>query len=122
MDGLKTGHTDAAGYCLIASADRNGMRLISVVLHAPSWDARTSEALLNYGFTNFETENVATAGAPVLKPRVYESRRRYAAVGAARRPLHHRAAQQGGEPPDECGTHPDAGSLPRWPRAAWSVS
>ena len=85
MDGLKTGHTEAAGYCLIASADRKGMRLISVVLHAPSWNARLadSEALLNYGFGNFETEKVVTAGAPVLKPRVYESAAGYAAVGAA---------------------------------------
>ncbi len=86
VDGLKTGHTEAAGYCLIASADRKAMRLISVVLHAPSWDARLSdsEALLNYGFNNFETEKVVTAGAPVLKPRVYESAAGYAAVGAAR--------------------------------------
>ncbi|MBW4049995.1 MAG: D-alanyl-D-alanine carboxypeptidase [Proteobacteria bacterium] len=86
VDGLKTGHTEAAGYCLIASADRKGMRVISVVLHAPSWDARLSdsEALLNYGFNNFETEKVVTAGAPVLKPRVYESAAGYAAVGASR--------------------------------------
>lgn len=86
VDGLKTGHTEAAGYCLIASADRKGMRLISVVLHAPSWDARLSdsEALLNYGFNNFENEQVVTAGAPVLKPRVYESAAGYAAVGASR--------------------------------------
>ena len=84
VDGLKTGHTKAAGYCLIASADRKGMRLVSVVLHAPSWDARLSdsEALLNYGFNFFETEKVATARAPVLKPRVYESAAGYAAVGA----------------------------------------
>lgn len=86
VDGLKTGHTKAAGYCLIASADRKGMRLISVVLHAPSWDARLSdsEALLNYGFNNFENEKVVTADAPVLKPRVYESAAGYAAVGAPR--------------------------------------
>jgi D-alanyl-D-alanine carboxypeptidase (penicillin-binding protein 5/6) len=86
VDGLKTGHTEAAGYCIIASADRKGMRLIAVVLHAPSWDARLadSEALLNYGFNNFETEKLVTAGAPVLKPRVYESAAGYAPVGAAR--------------------------------------
>ena len=63
VDGLKTGHTDAAGYCLIASAQRKGMRLVSVVLHAPKWNSRESdsEALLNYGFNFFETEQVATA-------------------------------------------------------------
>jgi D-alanyl-D-alanine carboxypeptidase (penicillin-binding protein 5/6) len=84
VDGLKTGHTEAAGYCLIASAQRNGMRLVSVVLHAPSWNGRlaASESLLNYGFNFFVTERVVTAGAPVLKPRVYESAAGYAAVGA----------------------------------------
>jgi serine-type D-Ala-D-Ala carboxypeptidase (penicillin-binding protein 5/6) len=84
VDGLKTGHTDAAGFCMIASAQRKGMRLVTVVLRAPSWNARLSdsEALLNYGYNFFETEQVATAQAPILKPRVYESEAGYAAVGA----------------------------------------
>lgn len=84
VDGLKTGHTEAAGYCLIASAERHGMRLVSVVLDAPKWHSREadSEALLNYGYNFFETEKVATARAPVLKPRVYESAAGYASVGA----------------------------------------
>jgi D-alanyl-D-alanine carboxypeptidase (penicillin-binding protein 5/6) len=84
VDGLKTGHTDEAGYCLIASAKRNGTRLVSVVLKAPKWHSREadSEALLNYGFNFFQTEKVATARAPVLKPRVYESASGYAAIGA----------------------------------------
>ena len=84
VDGLKTGHTDEAGYCLIASAKRNGTRLVSVVLKAPKWHSREadSEALLNYGFNFFQTEKIATAHAPVLKPRVYESASGYAAVGA----------------------------------------
>jgi len=83
VDGLKTGHTEAAGYCLIASAVRHGMRLVSVVLNAPKWHSREadSEALLNYGYNFFETEKVASARAPVLKPRVYESAAGYAAVG-----------------------------------------
>jgi D-alanyl-D-alanine carboxypeptidase (penicillin-binding protein 5/6) len=83
VDGLKTGHTDEAGYCLIASAKRNGTRLVSVVLKAPKWHSREadSEALLNYGFNFFQTEKVATARAPVLKPRVYESASGYAAIG-----------------------------------------
>ncbi len=84
VDGLKTGHTDEAGYCLIASARRNGTRLVSVVLKAPTWHSREadSEALLNYGFNFFQTEKIATARAAVLKPRVYESASGYAAVGA----------------------------------------
>ena len=83
VDGLKTGHTEEAGYCLIASAKRNGTRLVSVVLKAPKWHSREadSEALLNYGFNFFQTEKVATARTPVLKPRVYESASGYAAVG-----------------------------------------
>ncbi len=86
VDGLKTGHTEAAGYCLIASAERHGMRLVSVVLDAPKWHSREAdaEALLNYGYNFFETEKVVTAGAPILKPRVYESASGYAAVGASR--------------------------------------
>jgi D-alanyl-D-alanine carboxypeptidase (penicillin-binding protein 5/6) len=84
VDGLKTGHTDEAGYCLIASARRNGSRLVSVVLKAPTWHSREadSEALLNYGFNFFQTQKIATARAAVLKPRVYESAAGYAAVGA----------------------------------------
>jgi serine-type D-Ala-D-Ala carboxypeptidase (penicillin-binding protein 5/6) len=84
VDGLKTGHTESAGYCLVTSADRKGMRLVSVVLDAPTWHSREadSEALLNFGYNFFETEKIATARAPVLKPRVYESAAGYAAVGA----------------------------------------
>ncbi|HUN70860.1 MAG TPA: D-alanyl-D-alanine carboxypeptidase family protein [Steroidobacteraceae bacterium] len=84
VDGLKTGHTDEAGYCLIASARRNGTRLVSVVLKAPKWASREkdTEALLNYGFNFFQTQRIATAHAAILKPRVYESASGYAAVGA----------------------------------------
>ncbi|MBX9705272.1 MAG: D-alanyl-D-alanine carboxypeptidase, partial [Gammaproteobacteria bacterium] len=57
VDGMKTGHTDEAGYCLIGSAQENGMRLISVVLGAPSENGRIedSESLLKYGFRFYET-------------------------------------------------------------------
>lgn len=57
VDGMKTGYTENAGYCLVASAERNGMRLISVVLgtESPAARARESQALLNYGFRFFET-------------------------------------------------------------------
>jgi D-alanyl-D-alanine carboxypeptidase (penicillin-binding protein 5/6) len=75
VDGLKTGHTDSAGYCLATSANRNGMRLVSVVMGAPSVKARedASAALLNYGYTFFETIRLKSAHEVVLKPRVYKS-------------------------------------------------
>jgi len=83
VDGLKTGHTDAAGYCLATSANRNGMRLISVVMGAPSIKAReeASAALLSYGYTFFETVRVKTARELILKPRVYKSAAEYGALG-----------------------------------------
>jgi D-alanyl-D-alanine carboxypeptidase (penicillin-binding protein 5/6) len=60
VDGVKTGHTEAAGYCLVASAERDEMRLISVVLGTKSDKARTqsSQSLLNYGFRYFETHKL----------------------------------------------------------------
>ena len=85
VDGMKTGFTDAAGYCMVTSADRNGMRVVSVVLGAPSWNGRVqdSEALINYGFNFYENENVAAARAIVARPRVYKSADGTAAVGPA---------------------------------------
>jgi D-alanyl-D-alanine carboxypeptidase (penicillin-binding protein 5/6) len=83
VDGLKTGHTDAAGYCLATSANRNGMRLVSVVMGSPSENARAaaSAALLGYGYNFFETLRVKTAHETVLKPRVYKSAVEFAALG-----------------------------------------
>jgi D-alanyl-D-alanine carboxypeptidase (penicillin-binding protein 5/6) len=67
VDGLKTGHTDSAGYCLVTSSLRDGMRLFSVVLGSSSMKARenASAALLNYGFTFYDTKLV-TRGATKL--------------------------------------------------------
>ncbi|WP_207063858.1 D-alanyl-D-alanine carboxypeptidase family protein [Motiliproteus sp. SC1-56] len=64
VDGLKTGHTDAAGYCLVASAERDGMRLISVVMGTSSEEARAQESqkLLAYGFRYYETLELYKAG------------------------------------------------------------
>jgi serine-type D-Ala-D-Ala carboxypeptidase (penicillin-binding protein 5/6) len=64
VDGVKTGHTDAAGYCLVASAVREGMRLISVVLHTNSDEARMveSQKLLSYGFRYFQTQKLYDPG------------------------------------------------------------
>lgn len=74
VDGLKTGHTDSAGYCLIASAKRDQRRLISVVLGAGSETARASESqkLLNHGFQAFETVRLYAANTPVGAQRVYK--------------------------------------------------
>lgn len=74
VDGIKTGHTESAGYCLASSAKRGNMRLISVVLGTKSFKARedASAALLNYGFTFFETVKAKSAGDVVLKPEVYK--------------------------------------------------
>ena len=60
VDGVKTGYTKAAGYCLVASAERNGMRLISVVMGTENDDSRVRESqkLLTYGFRNFETNTI----------------------------------------------------------------
>ena len=74
VDGIKTGHTESAGYCLASSAKRGGMRLIAVVLGTQSFKARedASMALLNYGFTFFETVKAKAASDVVLKPEVYK--------------------------------------------------
>ena len=73
VDGLKTGHTKAAGYCLISSAKRNDMRLISVVMGAPSDAERSddSQALLNWGFRFYETHTLYNAHSPVTSSRVW---------------------------------------------------
>jgi D-alanyl-D-alanine carboxypeptidase (penicillin-binding protein 5/6) len=74
VDGIKTGHTKSAGYGLASSARRGDMRLISVVLGTAGFKARedASAALLNYGFTFYETVKAKSAGDVVLKPEVYK--------------------------------------------------
>lgn len=69
VDGLKTGHTDAAGYCLVASSNREGMRLISVIMGTESQQARADQSreLLNWGFGHFTTVTKAPAGQFVSK-------------------------------------------------------
>lgn len=72
-DGVKTGHTESAGFCLVGSAKRDGMRLISVVMGAQSNSARTraTQALLNYGYRFFETRRLYAADAAVVTARVW---------------------------------------------------
>lgn len=83
VDGLKTGHTDAAGYCLVASAKRDGMRLISVVLGTSSIKSRAdgSQALLNYGFRFFETRLLFKAGEQISTARIWKSANEYSRLG-----------------------------------------
>ncbi len=83
VDGLKTGHTEEAGYCLVASAKRNGMRLISVVMGTASENARANEsqALLNYGFRFFETHKLYEANKPIVDTRVWKGDRKQLSLG-----------------------------------------
>ena len=73
VDGLKTGHTQAAGYCLVASAKRNNMRLVSVVMGASSESAREIETqkLLAYGFRYFETHKLYSLGEQLAETKVW---------------------------------------------------
>lgn len=83
VDGIKTGHTEDAGYCLIASARRGDMRLVSVVMGMSGESARVqaSQALLNYGFRFYETGVLQRAGAPVQAARLWQGRDRTIELG-----------------------------------------
>jgi serine-type D-Ala-D-Ala carboxypeptidase (penicillin-binding protein 5/6) len=74
VDGMKTGHTETAGYCLIASAKRDGIRRISVVLGAPTDAARATESqkLLNYGFQYFDSKLVYKQGQSINQLKVWK--------------------------------------------------
>jgi D-alanyl-D-alanine carboxypeptidase (penicillin-binding protein 5/6) len=75
VDGLKTGHTDSAGYCLVTSALRDRMRLVSVVMGSTSMKARenASSAILNYGFTFYDTQLIAKGGAVLATAPVWKA-------------------------------------------------
>ncbi len=83
VDGLKTGHTEEAGYCLVASAKRNGMRIISVVLGTSSEKSRIdgSQALLNFGFRFFETRLLYKAGEQITQARIWKSANEFTPLG-----------------------------------------
>lgn len=74
VDGIKTGHTTSAGYCLMASAKRGDMRLISVVMGSTSESQRAadSQALLNWGFRFFETHRLYEANKPIARQKVWK--------------------------------------------------
>jgi D-alanyl-D-alanine carboxypeptidase (penicillin-binding protein 5/6) len=85
VDGLKTGHTETAGYCLVASAERDTMRLISVVMGTKSAKSRVthSQSLLNYGFRFFETHKLYQAGQPLAQPRIWKGEQEHLPLGLA---------------------------------------
>lgn len=74
VDGIKTGHTEEAGFCLVSSAKRDDMRLISVVLGTASSNSRekASQALLNYGFRFYETKKVYSMNEIVTSARIWK--------------------------------------------------
>ncbi len=86
VDGVKTGYTEDAGYCMVASAKRDGMRLISVVLGTASANARANESqnLLNYGFRFFETHRLYQANETLAEPRIWKGSSKLLSVGLTR--------------------------------------
>jgi D-alanyl-D-alanine carboxypeptidase (penicillin-binding protein 5/6) len=90
VDGMKTGYTEAAGYCLLASAQRdfpNGKRrLMAIVMGADSMQGRANEAqkLLNWGFTAFDDVRLVEAGKPVATVPVWKGKSAQVAIGSAR--------------------------------------
>ncbi|NJS37510.1 MAG: D-alanyl-D-alanine carboxypeptidase, partial [Brachymonas sp.] len=93
VDGLKTGHTDAAGYCLIATAKRElpgvgQRRLLSVLLGAANENARANESqkLLNWGYTAFEAVKLFDAGQAVVSPAVWKGKAPTISLGNAMTP------------------------------------
>jgi D-alanyl-D-alanine carboxypeptidase (penicillin-binding protein 5/6) len=85
VDGLKTGYTKAAGYCLVASAKREEMRLISAVLGTKSTEARAQETqkLLNFGFRFYETQTLATPEQPLENPPIWKGAQDQIKLGVA---------------------------------------
>jgi len=85
VDGMKTGHTESAGYCLVTSALRSDMRVISVVLGAGSKKARASvsQAILNYGFRFYESHALYDEGEVLSRPRVWKGEFETLTVGLA---------------------------------------
>lgn len=86
VDGLKTGHTEAAGYCLIASAKNSNMRLISIVTGTNKDDARiaASRKLLNYGFRFFETSLIHQANSEITNLRVWKGEEENVSLGISK--------------------------------------
>ena len=86
VDGMKTGFTDTAGYCLVSSALRDGMRLVAVVLgtDSPRSRERESQTLLNYGYRFYETKLLLPAGKALSEVRVWKGEQQLAGIGVHR--------------------------------------
>ena len=85
VDGVKTGHTEAAGYCLVSAALRGDMRLVAAVMGAASDVARTeaSQALLNYGFRFFESRKIYSVGDTIASVKVWKGEADEVQLGVA---------------------------------------
>jgi serine-type D-Ala-D-Ala carboxypeptidase (penicillin-binding protein 5/6) len=83
VDGIKTGHTESAGYCLVASAEREGMRLISVVMGTSTMAARAveSQKLLTWGFRYYATQQFYSAGDEMALQKVWKGRADQVSLG-----------------------------------------
>ncbi|MGN7726794.1 D-alanyl-D-alanine carboxypeptidase family protein [Luteimonas sp. 22616] len=86
VDGIKTGHTSAAGYCLMASAKRGDQRLVAVVMGDTSENQRAvdAQALLNWGFRFYESHKLYDAGKPVAKQKIWKGKADELRLGVAR--------------------------------------
>jgi len=86
VDGLKTGHTSSAGYCLVSTALRDGRRVVSVLIGANSDSARAESSLklLNWSFQNFDTVKLFDQGEPAAQARVWEGQTETVDLGQAR--------------------------------------
>lgn len=86
VDGLKTGHTAEAGFCLVASAKRDGMRLVSVVMGSSSDESRMQESqnLLSHGFRYYKTHKLYSAGDVLKEARIWGGKKDQIALGIAK--------------------------------------
>jgi D-alanyl-D-alanine carboxypeptidase (penicillin-binding protein 5/6) len=85
VDGIKTGHTEAAGYCLVSSAEKKGMRLVAVIMGTDSMGARASESrkLLNFGFRFYTNVKAFAAGKALKQAEVWKGEEEQVGVGLA---------------------------------------
>ncbi|WP_417565995.1 D-alanyl-D-alanine carboxypeptidase family protein [Marinobacter sp.] len=85
VDGLKTGHTEEAGYCLVASAKRNDTRFIAVVMGTSSTESRSQEVqkMLNYGFRYYQSERLFRAGQELIEARIWGGQSDQVSIGMA---------------------------------------
>ena len=126
VDGMKTGYTESAGYCLLATAQREfpnlgpaggagKRRIMTVVLNTISMEARASESqkLLNWGFQAFDTVRLFDDGKAIVTPQVWKGTANVAKLGAVGRDLRERAARRGRQAADQGRAQRPAGRAAR---------